>query len=261
MIVLEDSALFAGLVSFFLISVRLSAMMLAAPFFSAATISVPMRVALALGLAVILTAKIKTPTTDLLSVPGFLVVMQEVLIGTAIGFVLQLAFAAVAMAGEQISFATGLGFAAMIDPQTGSQSPVVTQFLSIFLIMIFLSTEGHHLLVRQVAASFDVLPIGAPILDPKIFTAILQDAGLIFSSSFLISLPIVVSLFIMNLTLGMLARVAPALNIFSIGFSITILIGIALIMVTMPNIGAAISGTLENVSQRMRELALVGSGK
>ncbi len=258
MIVLQDTALFQGLAAFFLVSVRISAMMLAAPIYSAGSVSTPMRILLTLGIAGVLVGVVPVPQIDLLTVQGALAVAREALIGIAIGFVVQIAFAAVAVAGEQISFAMGLGFAAMVDPQTGMQSPVIAQFLAVLMILVFLSLDGHHILIRQIGASFVVLPIGGTGLEPKMFQSIVQAGGLLFSASFLLALPIIVALTLANLTIGMLTRVAPQMNIFSVGFPVTILVGLTLLLVSVPNVAAGMSGLLEEVAKRMRETVLAG---
>jgi flagellar biosynthetic protein FliR len=261
MIVLDDAELMNGLLTFFLLSLRLSAMFLAAPIFSAASITVPVRVMMTVTLAAALYGSVRVPAVELLSIPGALLITRELLIGIAMGFIMQLAFAAVAMAGEQISFSMGLSFAAMVDPQTGTQSPVITQFLTILLILVFLTIEGHHLLLRQLYASYAILPIGGDMIDTTMFLSLFEGAALIFSAALLVSLPIVVSLFLVNLTIGMLTRVAPQMNIFSVGFPLTILVGLALLLVNVPSLATGISGILDEAGRRLREIALVGAGR
>ena len=260
MIVLEQSSLMDVLLSFMLVSVRISTMMLVAPLFSATAISVPIRVAISMLLAVVMVSAVDAPKLDPMSATGVAMLVQEALIGATIGFVMQLAFAAVSLAGEMISSSMGLSFAAMVDPQSGTQSPVITQIMSVMMLLAFMALEGHHLLLKQLAASYQVLPIGGPFLNPAMFMAILKAGGLVFSAAFLISLPIVVALFLMNITIGMLTRVAPQMNIFAIGFPITISAGIVLLMVTMPNISSGMAGLLDEVAGRMREVILTGSG-
>jgi len=259
-IVLEQSSLLDFLLSFMLVSIRISTMMLIAPLFSATAITVPIRVAIAMVLAVVMVSVMETPKLDPMSAVGIGLLVQEALIGATIGFVMQLAFAAVSLAGEMISSSMGLSFAAMVDPQSGSQSPVITQVMTVMMLLAFMALEGHHLLLKQLAASYQVLPIGGPFLNPAMFLAILKAGSLIFSAAFLISLPIVVALFLMNITIGMLTRVAPQMNIFAVGFPITISAGIVLLMVTMPSISSGMAGLLDEVARRMREVVLTGVG-
>ncbi|MBS7805602.1 flagellar biosynthetic protein FliR [Rhizobiales bacterium TNE-4] len=261
MIVLEDTTLYERLAAFFLLTVRLSAMFVAAPFFSASALSVPVRVAFAMAFALVAVASINVPPFDLFSIKGVLLVAHEIIIGAAIGLTVQLAFAAVSMAGEQIAASMGIGFASMIDPQTGSQSPVLTQFMSIMLLLIFLVVEGHHVLLRHVVASYSVLPVGGDFLDPKMFLDITKAAGLIFSAAFIIGLPLIAALFFVNIIVGLLTRVAPQMNIFSIGFPLTIFVGFVLLTIALPSLSKTIASFLHVVSQITRDVILAGTGK
>jgi flagellar biosynthetic protein FliR len=254
-IVLEQGAIFEKIWVIILISVRITGMLLIAPFFSASAISTPIRVMLAISLAFLLSNYVTLPFIDMFSVTGILVLAREALIGIMIGLIYQFFFAAIAMAGEQIAFSMGLGFASIIDPQTGGQSPVVTQFLSILLVLIFLSVEGHHLLIQHVVLSYKSLPIELN-LDADIFLNIVKSAGLIFSVAVIFAMPIVVALFCSNLLIGLLTRVAPQMNIFSIGFPLTILIGLALLLILMPTMSDGLSVLVENAATTTRKLIL-----
>jgi flagellar biosynthetic protein FliR len=242
MIVLEDATLYERLAAFFLLTVRLSAMFVAAPFFSASALSVPVRVAFAMAFALVSVASINVPPFDLFSIKGALLVAQEIIIGAAIGLTVQLAFAAVSMAG-------------------GTQSPVLTQFMSIMLLLIFLVIEGHHVLLRHVVASYGVLPVGGDFLDPKMFLDITKAAGLIFSAAFIIGLPLIAALFFVNIIVGLLTRVAPQMNIFSIGFPLSILVGFVLLLIALPSMSRTIASFLNIVSQITRDVILAGTGK
>ncbi len=255
MIVLQDAAIFERLWSLILISVRISGMVLIAPFFAAAAISTPIRVALAISMSFILTSVISIPEVDIFSGSAALLLLREGIIGLMIGLIYQLAFASVAMAGEQIAFSMGLGFASMIDPQTGAQSPVITQFLSILLILVFLSIEGHHVLLQQLVASYKALPIELRF-DSKVYLDIVRSAGLVFSVAILFAMPIIVALLCTNLLLGLLTRVAPQMNIFSVGFPITILVGLALLLILVPSLSDALSGLIELAATMTRRLIL-----
>ena len=160
MILLNQDLVMKELVAFMLLAVRIGALFAAAPILSATAVSLPIRIALTMAVTIALASTLKVPDVDLLSPIGALTLAREALLGLSIGLVFQLAFAAINVAGEQMAGAMGLGFAAMVDPQTGAQSPVISQFLSIMMTMIFLVTEGHHILLRLLATSYDVLPIG-----------------------------------------------------------------------------------------------------
>jgi flagellar biosynthetic protein FliR len=255
MIVLNDNFLMEKVSAFLLLSIRISAFFLVSPVFSTTAVSLPIRVALMAGLTVALMGSITPPVIDIMSPMGVMVITREVIIGVSVGVIFQIAFSAVAMAGEHIAISMGLGFASMIDPANGTQSVVVAQFLNIMLILIFLVTEGHHVLLRQLVASYKVAPIGGD-LDPGLFIGIVQTAALVFSAALIISLPVVVLLFLVNILIGFMTRVAQQMNIFSIGFPLTILAGFMMVFVSLPTMGAAMSGLIQTASGVVRNLIL-----
>jgi flagellar biosynthetic protein FliR len=255
MIILSDEFLMQTVATFLLLTVRLSAFFLVAPLFSASAVTLPIRIAIMMGLTIALMGSIVVPTIDLFSPAGVAVIAHEVVIGISVGIIFQIAFAGVAMAGEHIASSMGLGFASMIDPQTGAQSPVVTQFLSILLMLIFLVTEGHHVLLRQLVASYKVAPIGGN-LDPDLLFGIIKTGTLIFSAALIISLPVVVLLFLVNMLIGFMTRVAPQMNIFSIGFPLTIIVGFTMLLISLPSMANAMSGLLQTASAMVRDIVL-----
>ena len=260
MIVLNNATLLDTLVAFILVSARISAMLLAAPLFSASSLSIPLRVVMGLVIAAMLMPAITTPKVDLLSPEGALALAGEAIVGAAIGFIFQIGFAAVALAGEQIATATGLGFAAMVDPQTGTQSPVINQFLSIMMLFAFLALEGHHILFKLLAASYEALPIGGAFMGTAALIGISKAGALIFSAGMLACLPIVVALFLVTLVIGVLTRVAPQMNLFSVGFALSILAGLALMLIALPGLTASMAGILDQTADRARALILNNGG-
>ena len=260
MIVLDTPHLIDTMVLFMLVSVRISAMLIAAPMFSTSSVSTPIRVVIAFAIAALMLEAIKAPKIDILSPQGALAIASEALIGAAIGFMFQMAFSAVAMAGEHISSTMGLGFAAMMDPQTGTQSPVITQFMTVMMLLVFMTVEGPHILLKQLAASFQAMPIGDGLLRPDVILNLVRAGGLIFSAALLVSLPVVLALFLVTLLIGMLTRVAPQLNLFSVGFPISITAGLLLIMIAIPNLSSSMAGLIDEAAKNTRAILIPGSG-
>lgn len=255
MIILNNEFLMQKVSMFLLLSVRISAFFLVSPVFSASAVTVPIRIAVMMCLTLTVMMSVDVPAVDFFSPQGFAVVAREVIIGVSVGILFQIAFASVAMAGEQIASSMGLGFASLVDPQTGSQSVVVTQFMSILMILIFLVTEGHHVLLRQLVASYKVAPIGGD-LNAELFYGVVKAGALVFSAALLISLPVVVLLFLVNVLIGFMTRVAPQMNIFSIGFPLTILVGFAMILISLPSMANAMSGLVQTASTLVRDIIL-----
>ena len=255
MIVLSDSFLMEKASAFLLLSIRISAFFLVSPLFANTAVSLPIRIALMAGLTFALMGAVTPPSIEIMSPAGVIVIVREVIIGVSVGVIFQILFSAVAMAGEHIALSMGLGFASMMDPSNGTQSVVVAQFLNIMLILIFLVTEGHHVVLRQLFASYKVAPIGGS-LDASLFMGIVQTAALVFSAALIICLPAIVLLFLVNVLIGFMTRVAQQMNIFSIGFPLTILAGFMMIFVSLPTMGAAMVGLIQTASGVVRNLIL-----
>jgi flagellar biosynthesis protein FliR len=214
---------------------RIGAMLMVAPVFGTRT--VPRRVRF--GIAVVLTATIAPllppmPATDPLSPGGVLVIVQQVLIGVALGFMLRVAFTVFELVGEMVSHLMGLGFASMIDPQNGVSVPVLGQFYVLLATLVFLSLNGHLLWIEVVADSFRTLPVGVAGLGANGAWAIVSFGGRMFAWAMQLALPVVAALLVVNVSFGVLTRAAPQLNLFSVGFPASMLLGFVLVAVSLP---------------------------
>lgn len=216
---------------------RIGAMFSAAPLFSARSVPVRIRVLLALFIAWALIPVIpEPPQVDLISGEALLISISQVLIGLAMGFILQLVFAAFIIAGQSIATAMGLGFASMVDPQNGVQVPVISQAFLIIATLVFLSLNGHLIFIEVIAKSFHNLPIGLFFLSSDALWQLVVWGSDMFAGGMLIALPAVAALLLVNLAFGVTSRAAPQLNIFAIGFPVMIIVGLAFIILTLPTI-------------------------
>ena len=221
--------------SFYWPLVRVAGLMSIAPIIGGKQVPVRIRV----GLAVLVTLIIlpftgNAPAIEPLSADGVLITAQQFLIGVAMGFMLQLIFNAIALAGENIAMTMGLGFAVMSDPQNGVQVPVVGQFFMIMATLLFLALNGHHAALQMMANSFDYLPIAPIGLGSDGLWQLLAWAGVLFQGAVMIALPAVAALLTVNLVMGVMTRAAPQLNIFSVGFPVTMTVGFVVILVALP---------------------------
>ena len=217
---------------------RILALIASSPLFG--NKSVPARVKIALGimLALIMAPAIPAaPAVDPLSWSGLLILIQEMLIGLAMGFAIRIVFAAVEMAGEVASLTMGLGFASFFDPLTQGRSSAVSQFLALVATMAFLAVNGHLVLLEALAESFVTLPISATPISAGAPYEMARWGAKIFSAGLQLSLPIVAALLICNIALGILTRAAPQLNIFGIGFPISLGVGLLVISIVLPYLG------------------------
>lgn len=220
------------------VMVRIGAMFIAAPVFGAVSVPLPVRITLsaAIGFLVMATHRI-TPPEQVFSLLTFLSVASEALVGLAIGFVIQIAFAAPLIAGEAIGSSMGIGFAAAIDPQNGHSSTAIGQFMMTLLTLLFLSLNGHLVLVELVVKSYDAMPPGAGWLEPERLRDIALFGGYAFSAGLLLALPVGFLLLCLNLIVGMLSRSAPALNLFAVGLPASLAVGVVALAIAFPAMG------------------------
>ncbi|HKJ95735.1 MAG TPA: flagellar biosynthetic protein FliR, partial [Gammaproteobacteria bacterium] len=166
-----------------------------------------------------------------------LIGIQQVLAGVAIGLLVSLAFQSVVVAGEAVALSMGLGFATMVDPQTGTSTPVVSQFLLIVATLVFLAVGGHLMLVQLLAESFNLLPVAPQGLDAHSFHTVVAWGSEMYSGAVLIALPAIALLLTVNMVIGVMTRAAPQMNIFSVGFPLTMMVGLlALLMLVLPSL-------------------------
>jgi flagellar biosynthetic protein FliR len=206
-----------------------------APLFG--NVSVPARVKISLGilLAVIVAPTVPAlPATDPMSAAGLLILAQQLVIGLTMGYAVRIVFAGVELAGEISGMTMGLGFASFFDPQTQARTSAISQFLALIMIMVYMATDLHLMVLTTLAKSFELMPVSSGFITNEGLFQIVKLGGRIFSAGVQLSLPIVAALLITNVALGILTRAAPQLNIFGIGFPVTIGVGLVMIGVVLP---------------------------
>lgn len=233
---------------------RIAAMLMSAAVFGVRSLPMRLRLMLALAIALVLAPLAgPMPAVDPMSAEGLVITGQQILIGVAMGFVLRMVFAAIELAGEMVGSLMGLGFASLIDPQNGVQVPVVSQFYVLLATLMFLALNGHLLWIEAVAESFRLIPVGASGIAPEGAWALVGFASQVFGWAVRMALPVVASLLVVNLAFGVLARTSPQLNVFSVGFPAALLIGLALILMTLPamllKVGPLTAESLEQAGQ------------
>jgi flagellar biosynthetic protein FliR len=238
-----ESQLMQWLADFFWPFTRIGAMMMAAPIFSVRQIPMRFRLLLALLITVLVHPVLPpSPAVSVFSVDGLLIVSQQLLIGIALGFLLQMAFQALVFGGQVMAYSMGLGFAHMMDPANGVQVPVVAQFWLILAMLSFLLMNGHLLLIAALVDTFTVIPIAPDGLGQAGIWELLSWASRMFAAGLLMTMPIVISLLLVNIGLGIVSRAAPQLNIFAVGFPLTLMMGFLLMWLTLPQIMANFGG-------------------
>lgn len=235
MLSFTDAQLNAWLATFLWPLVRILGVLMAAPVFGHRATPTRVKIGLGVFIALILAPTLPPPPdVPVGSWQGLAILARQLLIGVAIGFVIRVAFAAADAAGEIIGLQMGLGFAAFFDPQTAGQSLVLARFLSMLAVLVFLAVNGHLLLLDVLAESFRDLPVGTAPLAATGFRNVAAFGASIFAVGLQIALPLVAIMLMTNLALGVLTRAAPQLNIFAIGFPITLSVGLIALNLSLP---------------------------
>lgn len=238
--------------------VRPGAAFLVAPIFGAPFVPVQLRliVALAIGIPALSASNFVLPMDGLATIEGFLLVAGEVMVGLALGFAVQIGFSAALVAGETIGNAMGLGFASMMDPSSGQANPAIGQLLSILATFLFLSMGGHLALAATIVESYRALPPGAAWMSAESIMGLVLFGGVIFAAGLSIALPVGSALILVQIVMGVLARSAPALNLFSVGLPATLLAGLVLLAMATPVMGEGIATAIQQGLEQSRILAL-----
>lgn len=187
--------------------------------------------------------------------PGLFILVQQILVGLAMGFSMRLVFTAVETAGDIIGMQMGLGFASFYDPVNATTTPVIAQFLGIITALAFLSMNGHLYMLAILAQSFEVFPIGTQVPSASAMHTLTLWGGSIFAHALQLALPLIGALLITNLALGILTRSAPQLNIFAIGFPITLVVGFATLMLTLPYLATLLEIFMQSGQDMMLKVA------
>lgn len=172
-------------------------------------------------------------------------ILQELFLGILMGFVLQLVFQVFVLGGQIVSMQAGLGFAIMVDPASKASVPLISQFYLMMMTLVFLSLNGHLAVLEALIDSYKIMPIGQVSLDNSMIWNVIMFSGWMFKEALLISIPAILSLLIVSLAFGIMTRVAPQLNIFSLGFPITLLMGFVIIKVGLSTIGTQMAESIQ----------------
>ncbi|SHE19609.1 flagellar biosynthetic protein FliR [methanotrophic endosymbiont of Bathymodiolus puteoserpentis (Logatchev)] len=238
--------------------IRISSLFMAIPIFSARTTPVKFRLLISFLITWVVIPFIPPlPDVPLMSYAGVMVTIQQMAIGLASAFILQMVFAVLLVGGQSIAYSMGLGFASMVDPASGVQVPVVAQILVITGSLFFMSVNGHLLLIELLIESFKTLPIDVIGLTKADLWAIIIWSGQMFAGGVLLALPIMSVVLFVNVSFGVASKAAPQLQIFGVGFPITIMVGLVLIWILMPNVIEAFSIVLADGFQLIKQVLRV----
>lgn len=239
---LELAPLMGMLLQFLFTMLRIGAFLVASPLFGARYIPLLVRIIGSVALTLAIFPLVDPPSVATLTqLSAVSLVLQELVIGLAAGLVLTILFGAAATAGDRIANAAGLGFASQVDPSSGTQSPVISQVLSLMFLVTFLAEDGHLTVIRVMLESYIYAPAGTSLNLLILLDVGVRTAGEMFFFAVQLMMPVVAILLLVNTVIGVLTRSAPQLNIFSFGFPLTLMVSLVLLYLTAPSLVAAMA--------------------
>ena len=216
--------------------VRIGACLMVAPIFGTSFVPARNRLLLAAAITLLVAPLLPPPTVGPFSPAGVVIIAQQMVIGVAMGFVVQIIFDALAMGGQLLANSMGLSFAFNVDPLRGASTPVLGQMYTLLVTLTFLALNGHLAMLEILVEGFRTLPIGVDGLGSNGLWQVTLWGGQIFRGALMVSLPGVTALLVVNLAFGVVSRAAPSLNLFAIGFPITLVCGLVIVMFGLPSV-------------------------
>jgi flagellar biosynthesis protein FliR len=255
MLELSNGQIGAWVGSFLLPLFRIAAMLMFMPIIGTQLVSARVRLYLALAICLVIMPTLPPmPVVDAISLQAIIWIAQEILIGVMFGFVLQLFFQVFAIAGQIVAMQMGLGFASMVDPANGISVPVIGQVFMILVTLLFLAMNAHLVVFEVLTESFFTLPVGGGFLVDS-YWEIANKLSWVLGAALLLVLPAITALLVVNLAFGVMTRAAPQLNIFSIGFPLTLVLGLVIVWIGMADILAQYQVFASEALQFLREMA------
>jgi flagellar biosynthetic protein FliR len=236
---------------------RIGACLMVAPMFGARFVPTRTRILLAMAITALVVPMMPAPGIAPFSAQGFVVVAQQLLIGAALGFALQVVFDALGLAGQLLANSMGLSFAFNVDPLRGSSTAALGQLYIILATLTFLALGGHLALLEVLIHGFTTMPIGTDGLGREGLWSMVLWGGQLFAGAISIALPGVTALLIVNLAFGVVSRAAPSLNLFAVGFPISLVVGF---LVVLAGIGPLQEGVAQLIGQGLDFLRVLSGG-
>lgn len=257
MLTVTYAQLHEWLVAFLWPFFRLTAFVVTAPLLGHSSVPRTVKLGLAALITVVIAPSLPAmPDVPIWSFAGLAVIVQQILVGTALGVTLRVMFAAVMAAGDFVGLNMGLAFATFVSPDSGANTMILSRFFYMIALLMFLALDAHLMVIQTLVFSFHALPIGAAGVNAGGFNLLARLGATVFSAGLLLSLPLIAALLIVNLGLGILNRSAPQLTVFSVGFPTSLTLGLFLTGVLMTDLGrylVALFGSGLNTMQALIE--------
>ncbi|XSS64968.1 flagellar biosynthetic protein FliR [Pseudomonas sp. B11] len=255
LLALTDTQISSWVASFVLPLFRVTSLLMVMPVFGTTLVPRRVRLYFALAITVVITPALPPmPEVHALDASALLLVAEQILIGAVLGFALQLFFQAFVIAGQIVAIQMGMGFASMVDPTNGVSVAVIGQFFTMLVTLLFLAMNGHLVVFEVLVESFTTLPVGGGLMVNH-FWELVGKLGWVLGAALLLVLPAITALLVVNIAFGVMTRAAPQLNIFSIGFPLTLVLGMGIVWISLADILNQYQPLAAEALQFLRELA------
>ncbi|WP_462402099.1 flagellar biosynthetic protein FliR [Pseudomonas sp. Marseille-QA0332] len=255
MLELTDAQIGTWVATFILPLFRVTAVLMTMPIFGTRMLPARIRLYLAVAITVVIVPGLPPlPQVNPLGLDGLLLCAEQIIVGVMFGLSLQLLFQAFVIAGQIVAIQMGMAFASMVDPANGVNVAVVSQFMSMLVSMLFLVMNGHLVLFEVMTESFTTLPVGQALVVGQ-FWELAGRMGWVLGAGLLLILPAITALLVVNIAFGVMTRAAPQLNIFSIGFPLTMVLGLVIFWIGLADIFSHYQALASEALQWLGELA------
>ncbi len=240
---------------FIMIMARFLGLFMMAPIFSSRTIPAPMKLCLITWITIVIFMITPIPMQLPSTMLSFAIaVFNEFLVGYILGFVAHLIVVSVQEAGSLMDMQMGLSVASALDPASGTQTTIISRLMYQMALLIFVLVDGHHALLGAVQQSFRVIPVATLVIYPGLMDQLGYLAGQIFSNALLLAMPIIVVIFLLDFSLGLLGRVAPQVNVFFLGFQLKPVLGLWVLLITLPYLGNRVTVIIQTIVEQTLEV-------
>ncbi|MFD2643371.1 flagellar biosynthetic protein FliR [Pseudomonas japonica] len=255
MLELTDTQISTWVASFMLPLFRVAAVLMTMPVFGTSLVPQRIRLYFAVAITVVIAPGLPAmPPVEALDLSALLLIGEQIIIGALFGLSLQLLFQTFVIAGQIVAIQMGLAFASMVDPANGVNTTVISQFLTMLVTLLFLAMNGHLVVFEVLSESFTTLPVGSGLMVNH-FWDLAGRLGWVLGAALLLVLPAITALLVVNIAFGVMTRAAPQLNIFSIGFPMTLVLGMGIFWIGLADILSHYQSLASEALQWLRELA------
>jgi flagellar biosynthetic protein FliR len=237
---------------FLIVFVRTSGIFIVSPFFSSQNIPNTVKAGLTFFISIILTLVLDVDVNSL-EINAFQLIVKELMVGITIGFICYLFLSAFYTMGQIIDMSMGFGMVNVIDPQNRIQVPLMGNFYYILAFLILLGINGHHVIIKALVDSYKFLPVGSFEFNENVALFLVELLSRIFAIGFMLSTPIIISIFLVDLILGILVRTIPQMNVFVVGLPLKILAGLIVMIITIPIFNTVVSDIINLMSDKVYE--------